>query len=151
MRAMSADELRDVSHFSALAPGELAALAAALDVGDYPDGHVFIRERTRGDQIYVLLSGQIVVSRAHGDHRHELNVLGPKSLFGLIALVDDKPRSADCVARGPCRVGAWPKPVVTMLLNQHAPLARAFQLALAGQLAHDFRVLDRRIRDLAAH
>jgi CRP-like cAMP-binding protein len=148
---MSAAELRDVPHFSDLAPGELAALAAALDVRDYPDGHVFIREGSRGDQIYVLFSGEIVVSRAHGDHRHELNLLGPSSLFGLIALVDEKPRSADCVARGPCRVGAWPKPVVTMLLNQRAPLARAFQLALATQLAQDFRKLDRRIREMAAH
>jgi CRP-like cAMP-binding protein len=148
---MSAAELRDVPHFSDLSPGELAALAAALDVRDYPDGHVFLREGTRGDQIFVVFSGEVVVSRAHGDHRHELNVLGPASLFGLIALVDDKPRAADCIARGPCRVGAWPKPVVTMLLNQHAPLARAFQLALASQLANDFRRLDRRIRDLADH
>jgi CRP/FNR family transcriptional regulator, cyclic AMP receptor protein len=133
-------------HFDALERHDVDALVAALDVRDCADGAVFVREGTRGDAIFLLLEGAVQVSRERGRSHQELNRLGPGDLFGLIALVDDEPRSASCRALGPAKVGSWPKSVVTLLINQRAPIAHAFQLALATQLARDFRQLDRRVR-----
>jgi len=141
------DLLRTLPHFDTLARDEIDALSSALDVRDYPDGHVFVREGDRGDTIFLLVEGNVQVSRDRHGARQELNRMKPGDLFGLVALVDDSPRSATCRAVGKVKVGALPKSVVSILFHQRAPIAYAFQLALATQLARDFRQLDARVRD----
>ncbi len=139
--------IRGLPHFDSLASDEIDAVVSALDVRDHPDGHVFIREGERGDTIFLLVEGSVDVSRDRKGTRQQLNRMKAGDLFGLVALVDDSPRSATCRAVGPCKVGALPKSVVSLLFNQRAPIAYAFQLALATQLARDFRQLDARVRD----
>lgn len=136
--------IRAVPSFSALAPQEIEALVAAVDVRDHADGEVFLRDGAGGDAVYLLLEGTVKVSRDHG--ATELNQMGPGELFGLVALVDDAPRSATCSALGPCKVGAWPTSVVRLLFNQRSAIAYAFQQALGAQLARDLRQLDQRVR-----
>ncbi len=139
--------IRALPHFDALPEKDVDALAGAFDVRDYPDGSVFIREGDRGDTVFLLVDGTVQVTHDRGKARKELNRMRPGDLFGLVALVDDAPRSASCRALGPCKVGSLPKSVVSLLFNQKAPIAYAFQLALGTQLARDFRQLDRRVRE----
>ena len=135
------------AHFGELSADDLDALVAALDVRDYPDGHVFIREGSRGDPVFVVLDGDVEVARDRGGGvHHELNHMRAGDLFGLIALVGDVPRSATCRARGKCTVGTWAGPVAHLLFNQRAAVARSFQLALATQLARDFRQIEKLVR-----
>ena len=141
------DVLRSIHALSSLSRENLDVLLAAMLIEDYDDGHVFIREGKRGDTAFVVFSGEVVVTHERGGKTVELNRLGPGSFFGLLALVDDEPRSATCRAAGKARVGMLPQSAFVLLFNAHAPIAFALQRALAEQIAHDFRHLDARLRE----
>ncbi len=141
------DILRTIPALANLSPDNLEVLLDAMQIDDYEDGHVFIREGKRGDTAFVVFDGEVVVSHRRGDETVELNRMGPGSLFGLVALVDDEPRSATCTAAGQVRVGVLQQSAFALLFNAHAPIAFALQRALAEQLAHDFRNLDRKLRE----
>jgi CRP/FNR family cyclic AMP-dependent transcriptional regulator len=129
-----------------LTTGDLEALAAALDVRDYPSGHTFIHEGQRGSHVHVILDGEVEVLREQYA-LETLNRLHRGDLFGLLALVDNEPRSATCRAATACSVGIWPSTVTHMLFGKHAAISLAFQRALAAQLTRDFRQLDARVRE----
>jgi CRP-like cAMP-binding protein len=133
-------------HFGRLSSDDLDSLVAALDVRDFPDGHVFTREGAHTDAVFVVIAGDVEVARDRSGVHHELNHMREGELFGLIALVGHAHRAATCRARGACTVGTWAGPVAHLLFNQCAAIAHAFQLALATQLAKDFRHIEQRVR-----
>jgi CRP/FNR family transcriptional regulator, cyclic AMP receptor protein len=138
--------LRKNPHFASLSDGDLDALVSALLVSDYDAGHVFVREGARGDDVHLVVAGEVAVTRVRAGGQHELNRMRAGDLFGLVALVDDSPRSATCTAAGHCTVASLPRSALLLLMNQQAELAYAFQHALGAQLARDFRNLSQRIR-----
>ncbi len=144
------DVLRGIHALSTLSDDDLNALLGAIQIDDYDDGHTFIREGAHGDTAFVLFSGEVSVTHTRDGKTVELNRLERGSLFGLLALVDDEPRSATCRAAGPVRVGVLPQSAFVLLFNAHAPIAFALQRALAEQIAHDFRHLDVLLRAAAA-
>jgi CRP/FNR family cyclic AMP-dependent transcriptional regulator len=134
--------------FAELSPNQLEDLAHALTSTAFPDGHLFVREGARGDAVFLIESGTVAVTRERDGLIGELNRLGPGALFGLLALVDDEPRSATCRAVGPVRAGVLSAASFRRLLQENAPTAYALQRALAVQLASDFRGIDRRLREI---
>ena len=64
---------------------------------------MLVRCGDEGDTIYFIEEGQAQVSVVIDglDHRKRLRTLGPGAAFGEIALVDNKPRSADIMALTP--------------------------------------------------
>lgn len=77
--------------------GELAQHATAVNV---PANWAFIIEGMPGDTCYLVLDGEVSVRRT-GD---EIRRVGPGVLVGELAIIDDKPRSASCVALTPLRL-----------------------------------------------
>jgi CRP-like cAMP-binding protein len=134
-------------HIGALSPEERSTLASAMPVSEHPQGHVFIQEGTRGDTLYFLLDGEVMVTRERAGVSRALKLLRPGELFGLIALVDNEPRSATCRAAGPVRVASLSAETFSQLFFAHTPIGAAFQLAAAAQLADDFRSLNRQISE----
>jgi CRP/FNR family transcriptional regulator len=134
--------LRRSPLFAALDDDELARLAGAFRVGEHRAGHVFIREGEAGDDVYLVMAGEVVVLR----RGTEINRLRPGALFGLMALVDRGPRAATCRADDVCRVAHLPRERAEQLLHDSAKAALAFQRAVAKQLANDFRALNAVIR-----
>lgn len=126
------------------------SLAEASIVTRYDRGQAIFREGDHADGVYLLLEGEVTITREAGGHLREVALLGPGTLFGVVALVDGTARSASCVATCPTRVARVPREVVLLLLNQSAPIAYAFQRAVAGQLARDLRRTDARLREVLA-
>ena len=139
--------LRESPAFATLSDIDLRSLAAAMVVSRHEGGHVFLRPGERGGDVFFVLEGQVeVVTRGSA---FPVRTLAPGSLFGLLALVDQEPRSTTCTAAGPCTVAVLPHPATPLLFNQSAPLACAFQKAVALQLATDFRNLSTLLQHLA--
>lgn len=134
--------------FAKLSPEHLEALDAALMVSSHPDGHVLAKQGERGGDLFLVVSGKVEVSRVHEHERRVLATLGPGEFFGLISLVDHSPRSATCVAEGPVEIATLSHAAANFLFHAQAPVACAFQHALAQQLALDFRRIDARLREL---
>lgn len=136
--------LRRSPVFSRLDEAQLDTLARAFAVDEYAEGHVFIREGERDRALYLLVQGEVEVT--HRGVLRELTRLRPGALFGLMALLDESPRSATCRAASDCKVATLPQDAVARLLADAAPLACAFERAVAAQLAKDFRHVDEALR-----
>lgn len=62
-------------------------------------GEVIFREGEEAREMYVILRGSIEIFKEVGDSRKILNTFKEGDLFGEMALVDEKPRSATAVSR----------------------------------------------------
>jgi CRP-like cAMP-binding protein len=62
---------------------------------NFSKGDAIFREGDRGDEFFVIVRGEVEVRS--GDRR--LETLGPNSIFGEMALIDDSPRSATVYRR----------------------------------------------------
>lgn len=63
----------------------------------YPSEVVFC-EGEPGDQIFVIMEGDVKIVRISGNTELIMNILGPGQIFGEMALLDNKPRSASAIA-----------------------------------------------------
>lgn len=136
--------------FARFAPREREALARALAVQDYADGHVFIEQGEAGERLFLLVSGRVRVVRDDEvtGARREFKTMEPGELFGLLSLIDRMPAAATCTAEGSVRAGALPRAALDLLMHSAAPIALHFQRLVAVQLALDLRDRDRSLRQL---
>lgn len=84
-------DLTRVTHFDADLVRALATVGVPVHV---PQGWSIVTEMTPGDSAYVLLDGVVEIRKA-GEVRR---TLGPGDVFGEIAVVDHRLRSASVVA-----------------------------------------------------
>jgi CRP-like cAMP-binding protein len=71
----------------------------------YPAGHLLFCKGDPGDKLFAILSGQVRIS-ALSEFGQEviLNILGPGEIFGEIALLDGKDRTANASTIGDCEL-----------------------------------------------
>lgn len=136
--------------FAGFSPDELESLSRSMRIEHYPDGHVFMCEGEPGDALYLILDGQVAVTRLNRQNRavDRLHTMAAGELFGLIALVDHGKRTATCTAAGAVTAASLPVTAFALLYDSNAPIAHHFQLMIARQLAHDMRALNRALIDI---
>lgn len=72
----------------------------AHNVKQFGPGDLIFAEGTQADGMYVILEGNVDI-QIHGQ---TVNVLGPREIFGEMALIDEALRSASAIAWTRCRV-----------------------------------------------
>ena len=80
--------------FARLSEREMLRIMQVAEVVSYDSGQVVVEEGDRGDELFIMLSGQVRVSR--GDA--VLTEFGPGEHFGEMALIRAMPRSATITA-----------------------------------------------------
>jgi CRP-like cAMP-binding protein len=121
-------------------------------VKNFPDEYEFIREGEKGDTLFFLIDGTVLVTR----YSHQLGSaeyverLQSGALFGLISMIDHGNRAATCKAEGQVSVGSIPRAAFDLLCNANATLAQHFQFAIARQLAKDMRIYNQALSKLIA-
>ena len=74
------------------------------DAGDerqrtFAEGETVFAEGSRGDEMFVLMSGEVEIKKRVGSGQRLLKVVNqPNEFFGEMALVDNSPRSASAIA-----------------------------------------------------
>ena len=144
------ETLRKNVYTADLPEADLRALNSAMAVTSHPDGHVFIKEGSRGDTLFLLLEGEVSVRRERSTLSADLKAMQPGEFFGQLALIDNERRAATCTAVGPVRVASLPQSAFSFLFSAHAPIAEALQRAVAVQVMRDFRNVMQQIREALA-
>jgi len=86
--------LQHVPLFAGLTVNELIEVASIAKEVSYPAGADIIHEGEHGDYAFVVVEGDVKVH-----HRGvEVDMLGPKDVFGEMSVVDGEPRSASVTA-----------------------------------------------------
>jgi len=89
--------------FSGLSAEERAAIAAQARIRTFKAGETVFNLGSPGDYMMALLSGAVRISVPSPDGRElVLTRIQPGEVFGELAVLDGKERSADAVAETPC-------------------------------------------------
>lgn len=91
-------EVLAVPLFSDLSWQAFLSLVERMAYLKVPASSAIIREGERGDALFVLVQGEAVVTRQRSEGQNTLARLGAGSLFGELALIRAKPRSASVTA-----------------------------------------------------
>lgn len=127
--------------FADLRPKELALLTLVMQDAAFSQGEVIFRQGDAADSCFFILSGNVDVESEYAPkHARNLATLGPGKIFGQIALVDEDPRSATCVARTDVEALKLSRDDFDMLFTSGSQFAYRFQsvvaLAAVEQLRH---------------
>ena len=90
--------LKSIDVFATLEPEELALLAREGRESWFAPNEVLCREGEMGDEVFVLLAGDVSILRRDGDVDRVVAVEGPGSVIGELAVLDPAPRNATVIA-----------------------------------------------------
>jgi len=141
--------------FAGLNAIERAGLAARARIRLFDSGETIFTVGSRGNKLMALISGTIRISVHSSDGRElVLAIIHPGEIFGELAVLDGKDRSANAIAESDCTLAvldrrdilsflerkpsAWPKLVEVLcrrLRNTDEVLAEAALLHLPARLA----------------
>ncbi len=136
--------------FACLSHSELEVLARVMLVRQHPAGHVFIREGERGEAVYLIIEGTVLVTQLnrHSRKLEHVHTMGRTEMFGLIALIDRGTRTATCTAAGDVTTASLPVSAFDLLYRSNSAIAHNFQLLVARQLSRDMRAFNDALLDL---
>ena len=126
--------------FCQLSPPELSVLHRIARERTFAAGQEIFREGDNGDGVYVVRDGLVEISGLV-DHKVRLvfSEVGPGDLFGEMAVIEDKPRSACAVAKADASVYFIPRAEMLALVERSPALA----LALLREISRRLREFDR--------
>lgn len=106
--------------FAGMAEEEVSAFLNGLEVCDYPDRAAVIEEGDSGDSLFMIKSGSAKVIAHMFGRELELARLGEGDLFGEVAFLTGRPRTASVIATGPLSVYEIGRLDIEELI-EHAP------------------------------
>jgi CRP/FNR family cyclic AMP-dependent transcriptional regulator len=128
------DLLASVSLFNGLGRRELEELAQLVDEIDVPSGRILMRQGDRGDEMFVVVSGELDIDR---DGRL-INHMGPGAAVGEMSLLSEGPRTATVTTVGPTRLLVLAHREFHSLMDDHP----AVRMRVLEGLADKVRGLD---------
>jgi serine/threonine protein phosphatase PrpC len=129
------DTLQQIPLFRHLEYKELVKVLNATRVRDFDVGDVIIGERDSGDEFYVLVTGEVEVSKGGVP----LTTLADRAHFGEMALVDRSPRSATVRATRPTRTLSLSRRAFFHLVKTEPVLASKLLWSFVQVLSHRLR------------
>ena len=114
--------------------GLRAIVRAATEV-DVPAGQVLVREGDHGRELYVIVRGTALVTRAG----RKLRELIPGDYFGELAFLQPAPRSATVTAKSDMRVMVLDSRAMDVVVEEEPLIARR----LLGTMAERLRQVER--------
>lgn len=87
---------------------------SGLDPVHFKSGAFVFREGDVGDAAFIISSGMVDITITRGDGDALLSRLGPGDIFGEMAVIDERPRSANAIVHEDCQL----IPITREALNQ---------------------------------
>ena len=102
------------------------------DVHTFPAGHQFFATGESGDEMWVVLAGQVKISL----RGRLLEEVGPGGIFGEMALIDHRERSADVSAIDEVRAAPITQKRFLYLIRNHPFFAIEVMKIMTDRLRH---------------
>jgi len=126
--------------FGQLSAPELRSLRAIAQERTFAAGQGVFNEGDSGDGLYVVQDGVVEISGLVGqEERLVFGRVGPGEVFGEMAVIEDKPRSAGAVAKSKTVVYFLPRAEMLALIERSPALA----LALLREISRRLREFNR--------
>ncbi|NOZ78974.1 MAG: cyclic nucleotide-binding domain-containing protein [Acidobacteria bacterium] len=95
-----AAELRQMALLGHFNDDQLIALARLVHPAKFDEAQVIFREDLEGRDLYLVREGAVHMTRRTAAGTQILAALGPGSVFGEVAFLDEEPRSATAIGTG---------------------------------------------------
>jgi signal transduction histidine kinase len=129
-------DLETINLFRHLNPGDLQALRSIAQERCFPVGCEIFQEGAPGDGVYFVKGGLVEISGlVGGNTRRVFSQLGPGEIFGEMAVIEDRPRSATAMALEPTAVYFITRGEMLPLIERSPGLA----FGLLQQISHRLR------------
>lgn len=89
----------------------------------YEPGEVIISEYEPGDSFYLIQSGRVQLIKCVNGSKKNLDILKPGEFFGEMAILDNSPRSATCMAVGSVKCLEFNKENFELLITGNPQMA----------------------------
>lgn len=129
--------------FARLNEREMLRIMQVAEVVSYEPGEVVVQEGDRGDELFIVLAGEVRISRGET----VLNDFGPGEHFGEMALIRAVPRSATVIASEASQLIVLHRSDFFEILRKESELAVKLLWQFLGVLADR---LDQTSRDLSS-
>lgn len=138
---------------------ELARNSLTREFGrTYPKNSILFYEGETGEEVFFLLSGSVRITTTgqvlttpqydtSNSDVYELAILGPGDIFGEMAVLDERPRSATATALEDCEVIVFNKADFFVNLERYPQLAVRFLKMLASRI----RKMDEQFKKAIGH
>jgi SulP family sulfate permease len=143
--------LADMPLVRGMTAEELAALESHLVRKLHDQGTLLFAEGDEGGHLFVLARGEVSIRLKLDDGRksRRLAAFGPGVVFGEMALLDNRPRSADAIADSPISLYELAQGDFEALERDHPHLFAKLMRNLAAELAARLRTTSEEVRSLA--
>lgn len=137
--------LQTVPTFADFPQSDIEVLEKSLRADHYPKDHVFTSEGEKDSSMYLIMQGEVQLSRKRPHDRgfEYREVLKSGDMFGLRSLIDNQPRFSTCRAITEVTAASLPRSAFNLLYHSHVAIAEHFQFIVAKQLSRELRALDR--------
>jgi signal transduction histidine kinase len=131
--------LESIALFRGLSPEQLRALHLIARERHFAPQNVIFREGDPGDGVYFVKEGLVEISSlVGGNTRRTLSQLGPGEIFGEMAVIEHRPRSATAIAAKDTDVYFLPRGEMLSFIERSPALA----LGLLQYISHRLRDFD---------
>jgi sigma-B regulation protein RsbU (phosphoserine phosphatase) len=121
--------------FVELDPTTATRVAEHLVEETWPAGHVVFEDNAPGDTLYLVTSGRVQVSKLlENGCEHVLIEMGPGEFFGEMALLEDKPRSAQVATVTAVTLLAMSRETFNTLIERYPAVAVNFLREISARL-----------------
>jgi CRP/FNR family transcriptional regulator, cyclic AMP receptor protein len=130
-----------------LSQAEMRLLATFSQEERHEGGSIIFREGEMGDRLFIILDGQVRISKhIPGIGEEALAVLGRGEFFGEMSLIDDSPRSADARAHsGVLNILSVDRKTLHEVLNMDPAASMQFLGLLNRMLCRRLREINEKI------
>ena len=126
--------------FAEFEPKDIESIRTIVQVRNFADGQEIFREGDGGDGMYIVEEGRVLISGLVADNvRHEYSKFSKGEVFGEMAVLEEKPRSATATAVGQTKVCFIPRVEMLRLVGENPKLA----LALVRNISRRLREFNR--------
>lgn len=142
----SVEELDKVKHFQQLDSEDLQTLAKVIETVKIDAGEILFRVGEPGEALYIVKSGEIeLFIKDTAGQKIVLNIAEKDDLFGELAMIDKKPRTATALALTATELYALKRNDLLFVFGKKPEMALNLMATMSGMLRKADELLIKRV------